>query len=563
MAVFFDALWQLMQQGAFFSVFLFILLISNGLVVFFYRRNTVITLRTAARRAQEKHKQLEERSEMMKMMLDHIPDPIVFRDPEGGYAYCNKALELLWGLKCEEILGSSPEKLFPMESDDINRIDAEVRKEGHCIKSSKWLTDKTGKKRYFEILQMPFDGFPDKGSGVLVFFNDMTKIKEELTSLSSFHDTLKRDLQERALFYSQFLRKAVHPLESIQKNTDYVLDLVRDNDEARNSLRIIAEAGHLMDSYIRNLAFLAFPDKSALASRFSAREMLSLEDWQHELKNRCQIFSMKSGKPTYILLYGDVPENLKINYSILNDLMDRLIDNAERFSTGGFYIMIRIYRVEEGYYSMNISIRNPGQSIPQAMREEIFKPFIQLNKDDGSRHAGLGLTVARQLAEKLGGSLSCDPSCSDGARFLLSLPPMGGDGTIISGHRLEGHCREWPSSVLIADDDRIFRERLGSQLKNTGLTVILAEDGYEAREMALSSKPELLMIDSKMPGLNGMEVLEEISGQIDFSKQDVYLLVSGYNPEFESCPGDHESGIGTLVKPLDWSLLLDILVMRG
>ena len=444
MAAFIDALWQLMQQGAFLSVFLLILLISNGLVVFFYRRNTVITLRTAARRGQMKHQQLEERSEMMEMMLDHIPDPIVFRGAGGVYAYCNKALELLWGYKREEILGCSPEKIFPMESDEINRIDAEIRKHGHHVKSSKWLTDETGKNRYFEILQMPFDGFPDKGPGVLIFFNEMTKMKEELISLSSFHDTLKRDLQERALFYSQFLRKAVHPLESIQKNSDYVLDLVRDNEEARNSVRIIAEAGHLMDSYIRNLAFLAFPDKSALASRFSVREMLSLEDWQHELKNRCQIFSLKSGKPTYILLYGDVPENLKINYSILNDLMERLIDNAERFSSRGFYIMIRIYRVEEGYYSMNISIRNPGESIPQAMREEIFKPFIQLNKDEGSIHAGLGLTVARQLAEKLGGSLSCDPSCSDGARFLLSLPPMVGDGTVISGHRLEGHCRSGP-----------------------------------------------------------------------------------------------------------------------
>ena len=514
-------------------------------------------------RVQMKHQQLEERSVMMKMMLDHIPDPIVFRDPDGVYAYCNKALELLWGIKREEILGNSPEKLFPMESDEINRIDAEVRKDGHSIKRTKWLTDKTGKNRYFEILQMPFDGFPDKGPGVLVFFNDMTKIKEELASLSFFHDTLKRDLQERALFYSQFLRKAVHPLESIQKNTDYVLDLVRDNNEARNSVRIIAEAGQLMDSYIRNLAFLAFPDKSALASRFTARETLSLEDWQHELKNRCQVFSIKSGKPTYILLFGDVPENLKINYSILNDLLDRLIENAERFSRGGFYIMIRIYRVEEGYYSMNISIRNPGRCIPQAMREEIFKPFIQLNQEENGRHAGLGLTVARQLAEKLGGSLSCDPSCSDGARFLLSLPPMAGDGPVISGHRLEGHCREWPSSVLIADDDKVFRERLGSQLKNAGLKVFQAEDGNEARRMVLSSKAELLMIDSKMPGLNGMEVLQSLQDQIDFSKQDVYLLVSGYNPEFESCPGDHESHIKTLVKPLDWSLLMDILVMKG
>ena len=198
----------------------------------------------------------------------------------------------------------------------------------------------------------------------------------------------------------------------------------------------------------------------------------------------------------------------------------------------------------------------------QAMREEIFKPFVQLNREDGSRHAGLGLTVARQLAEKLGGSLSCDPSCSEGARFLLSLPPMAGDGTVISGHRLEGHCRDWPSALLIADDDNSFRERLGSQLKNTGLNVFLAKDGIEARNKVLSSQAELMLIDNKMPGLNGMELIQEIRDQIDFSKQEIYLLISGYSPEFEPLMGDYDYEIKPLVKPLDWSLLMDILIMK-
>jgi CheY-like chemotaxis protein len=238
--------------------------------------------------------------------------------------------------------------------------------------------------------------------------------------------------------------------------------------------------------------------------------------------------------------------------------MDRLIDNAERFAEGGFYIIIRIYRVEDGYYSMNVSIRNLGQEIPQQKREDIFKPFVQLNEDVGN-HAGLGLTVARKLAEKLGGSLSCDPSCIQGARFLLSLPPMEGRGTVITGHRLEGFCSGRPDTVLLADDDKLFRERLAGQLQNTGITVFQAGDGEEAFNIGKNEKPEILLLDSKMPLMSGRDVVKALAREGITDGMRLYLLSSGYNMDY----GDfsvNDMQIESLIKPLDWSLLLDILI---
>jgi len=552
----------LVSNAALSIVVLAVIIAANGLFLLYMRNRYRTRLLKLELKAGKTEQSLMEHLEIVRKLLDQVPDPILFKNADGQYAHCNRELECLWGVSRENIIGRTPDDFFPDQAEEFKKLDTIVKVRDRTVRKEKWLTDSQGHIRYFEIHQMPFFSGKGEQPGILIFFRDVTSFKEELTSLNQLHESIKRDLQERALFYSQFLKKAVIPLEEIKENTERVMDSLEQGRDSDSSLRKIIQASYLMDSYIRNLAFLAFPDKSAYPSIFTEDAGFSMEDWQNALNERCRGYSAKTGKSSFVLLQGDVPESLSLDFRILNDLMEKLIENAESHAAGGFYVVIRINRVEGEHFSMNISVRNTGPSIPSAQREDIFKPFFQLEGENKERTAGLGLTVARSLAQRLGGSLSCDPSCSDGARFLLSLPPRAGHGTIISGNRLEGNRQGRPERILLADDDEGFRTRLASQLTRAGFAVIEADNGRDALVAARREIPDLLLLDRKMPLMTGMDVAKQVSREPDLADAQCWLLTSSYLMEEELLYPENLEFSGYLSKPLDWGLFLDILIRK-
>jgi dedicated sortase system histidine kinase len=103
---------------------------------------------------------------------------------------------------------------------------------------------------------------------------------------------------------------------------------------------------------------------------------------------------------------------------LLIQMLDKLVDNAADFSAAGDLIGIRLDATDEG---LVLSIRNPGPPLPERMRSQLFDSMVSLRADGSDRHLGLGLYVAKLIAEGHGGKITAE-NADDGVRFSVVLP---------------------------------------------------------------------------------------------------------------------------------------------
>jgi signal transduction histidine kinase len=111
-----------------------------------------------------------------------------------------------------------------------------------------------------------------------------------------------------------------------------------------------------------------------------------------------------------------VPDDVMVNTSpLLYELLNCLLDNADKYATGGSVLM-SCHAVGDGTYA--ISVSNEGPVIPAADAERIFDPFVRLSPEEQS--LGIGLALARRLAISMGYSITLDPDYTKGARFVVT-----------------------------------------------------------------------------------------------------------------------------------------------
>ncbi|MDA3955457.1 ATP-binding protein, partial [Oceanispirochaeta sp.] len=506
-----NAFMSLFEQSALVLAILSVLVVTTSLIVLYYKRKYTLMIRDERIRHQQLEQNLRERLMSIDSILDHYPEPVVYKNSKGEYDWCNRELEKLWGLSRNNIMGSTPESLFPQESDEIRKLDSMVRTRSKPLVKERKFTDRDGETRTYELSFHQMDDPVSGGKGVLMYFKDISHYRDQLDILNDLYVTVREDLQLRSDYYADFLKTGLPPLNRIIEDSDTLLHNDNDRKETRKKLERITSSGQEMNSTIRNLSFLAFPDKiSALyegTHEQPLNETRSLEDWQNQLVLRVGSFHRDHGFASFVLLLGDVPESLHTRFPLLNELLERLIENAEGHSQGGVYLILKVHRVESQFFTMNITVRNIGPAIDAARREDIFKPFTRIIA--GGTGPGLGLTVARSLAEKMGGSLSCDPTCIDGARFLLSLPPIKGEGTVISGYRLGGQPGRNTGAILIADNDKLFRKKLVSHLRLAGYRVDQAEDGEAVLSLMKEKEYFLVLVDDQTPLISGVEIQKQ------------------------------------------------------
>ena len=112
----------------------------------------------------------------------------------------------------------------------------------------------------------------------------------------------------------------------------------------------------------------------------------------------------------------EVADDVMVNTNLLlQELLNCLLDNADKYATGGTVLM-SCYANADGTYA--ISVSNEGPSIPASDAERIFDPFVRLSPDEHS--LGIGLPLARRLAISMGYNLYLDQTYTEGVRFVVS-----------------------------------------------------------------------------------------------------------------------------------------------
>lgn len=255
------------------------------------------------------------------------------------------------------------------------------------------------------------------------------KLKNEFAELQkTFNDMAARIERETALRQqSEAERKRMildvshdlkNPLASVAGYSELCLKRAEELGEpTRSYLEVIHKNSRRASALLNELfelSRLESPDFRLKPERLDACEVL---------RQACGdiLPSLEQAGFGYKFDIPDEPAFAMIDPARLNRVLHNLADNAVRYNPAGTLVTVRLEKAEK---RARITFRDDGVGIPEAFARDIFKPFVRVDDARSSETggAGLGLSIARRIAEAHGGTLTLDPSARPGCAFILELP---------------------------------------------------------------------------------------------------------------------------------------------
>jgi CheY-like chemotaxis protein len=199
-----------------------------------------------------------------------------------------------------------------------------------------------------------------------------------------------------------------------------------------------------------------------------------------------------------------------------------------------------------------ISVRDNGIGIAPEMLSRVFEMFTQIG--GGPQRAagglGIGLTLARSLVELHGGSIEArSAGLGLGSEFVVRLPLLSARQPRRPAAEQAEDFRHSPRRILVVDDNVDAGQSLGMLLRQMGHEVQVEHDGLAAIEAAQAVRPELVLLDISMPGLDGFEVVRRLRQDPQFRSVRI-VAITGRGQD-EDRRKSREAGFDAhLVKPL-------------
>lgn len=243
-------------------------------------------------------------------------------------------------------------------------------------------------------------------------------------------------------------------------------------------------------------------------------------------------------------------------------IVGNLVGNALKFTERGS-ISVRFEPREPDRWA--IVVADTGIGIPEEEQAAIFDEFRQGEAPEhrGRGGTGLGLAIVKKLAGVLGGTVSVESAAGKGSRFVVVLPrepprqvPAVAPSEEVAAWPVPARQRR---CVLIVDDDEGVRRLLAYELQPLGVEVLEASDGRSALELASSERPDAILLDVLMPGLDGWQTLRSLKERPETRSIPVIMLSVVENRAYGLSLGAYDY----LVKPVEVSSLLDSLSRAG
>ena len=243
----------------------------------------------------------------------------------------------------------------------------------------------------------------------------------------------------------------------------------------------------------------------------------------------------------------------------LSQILQNLLINAAKYTPDGGRIALRM---EAANGSAMISVSDNGRGIAPGDLEAVFELFKQVDDDASSVSGlGIGLTLARSLAEMHGGTLdarSAGPGQGSTFTFRMPLADTGLDSAVAEAAEAKSASRR----LMVVDDNRDAADTTTALLRLMGNEVECAYTGREALELAKRFRANVVFLDIAMPGMDGFETLRNLRARAGWAKVFA-IAVTGYGTEDDKKRILEAGFDGHLTKPMELDALVALLNQAG
>jgi CheY-like chemotaxis protein len=240
----------------------------------------------------------------------------------------------------------------------------------------------------------------------------------------------------------------------------------------------------------------------------------------------------------------------------LEQILSNLLNNAAKYTDNGGHIWLTAGQDDS---EIVIKVRDTGSGIPPEQLPQMFELFVQGNPTLARSEGGLGigLTLARSLAELHGGRLTAwSEGTGTGTEFTVRLPAARRPDAKAHPGGMTGPGGE-TLRVLIVDDNVDMARGLARLVKLLGHDVQIAHDGLTGLETARSFRPDVVVLDIGLPGLDGYQVARQL--RTEGCGKDVRIIaVTGYGHDGDRTRALEAGFDEHLVKPIEFRALVTL-----
>jgi len=390
----------------------------------------------------------------------------------------------------------------------------------------------------------------------------MVGVVQDMTGRREMEEELSRRAKELAAAdrrKDEFLATLAHELRNPLAPLRSALDLLGQVSEHQN---VAGQARAIMERQLRHMVRLV-DDLLDLSRVSTGRIELRLETAElaaivHGAVETSRPLIEQGGHHLSVRLPPE-PLFLKADVTRLAQVFSNLLNNAAKYTPRGGRIELAV-EAQDGFAAVHV--RDSGVGIPAHMVTRVFDMFVQVDRSLEKSHGGLGigLTIVKQLVDMHGGWVAArSEGPGRGSEFTVRLPllherPDAGSAAPMTTPRAARAARR----ILVADDNVEAATSLAMLLQLMGHEVQAVHSGPDAVSAGAEHRPQIVILDIGMPGMNGYDACREMRQQ-PWAAEAVFIALSGWGQdehvERARAAGFHHH----LVKPVEFEVLRDLV----
>jgi len=489
---------------------------------------------------------LRHQLQFTESLLDAISNPVFFKDKEGHYLGCNKAYEEFRGISEEELCGKSMfGSAMPEDSEEHHAIDMELLSNSGVREYETSLLMCNGSRRDVIYHKACFKGITGETAGLIGVIQDITALKLAEKAIKNHNEDLEQLVQvrtaqltesnasllqakegaERAnIAKSQFLANMSHeirtPMSGVLGMTELLLDSTLDEQQHRQ-LEMVRRSGESLLTIINEILDYSKIEAGGLILESDVFNL-------HEtIAGAVELFAGQAERNGLVLNYSiheDIPRFAEGDAVRLRQILVNILGNAIKFTVQG-EVSLRVTPLEDidGKMHLCFSVTDTGVGITPEAQELIFTRFSQADSTMTRRFGGtgLGLTIAQQLCNLMGGEISVESTLNAGSSFSFTVTLDRLDCTfqefqenrVFTGGAHAGINSgryHFSADILLVEDAPVNIEVGTGMLEALGCRIDIACNGVEAIEAIAKNEYDVVLMDCQMPVMDGYEATRRL-----------------------------------------------------